>query len=320
MDANRTALLNDSNKIISKLQLLSVFFEDENIIKIHLRTQLIHKQFETNEDLDINKLELFHIQFTDTIIELLKKIKKKNENTVSAIQDEIYLNNEVIDKINHSVSLEDEYADACKAQTRIINSSLSRFYQNLSGLSKDAPFPLTISQFSIRFSSVFFHDISADLANELIAYDPTHIYSNDYGIIEKKLMGMECKMEFRNHFYTGLKSGDIVLEVYNQIAGDVYFLFYPAKKMFLLLPIAKLESINLTGGSSKKMRSIQELTDKNYALKASIEVNKRIIPTDVDQLMADYYTKISSMSFLEFMNQVDVQANILKTMLKTDSL
>ncbi len=76
MDDNQQKILSNSLKVISKLQLLSTFFEEEIIFKIYIRTQVIHKMFESNPELDINKLDLFHLQFTESVLELLRKIKK----------------------------------------------------------------------------------------------------------------------------------------------------------------------------------------------------------------------------------------------------
>ena len=97
MEDNLAIILNDSNKTISKLQLLSTFFEEEIIYKIYLRSQVVHKLFETNPELDINKLELFHLQYTSTVIELLRKIKASNERNVSILYDEIQINKDVRD-------------------------------------------------------------------------------------------------------------------------------------------------------------------------------------------------------------------------------
>ncbi|WP_238533639.1 hypothetical protein [Pedobacter agri] len=77
MDEYRSNILKKSNAEINRLQLLSVFFDDEIIYKIFLRTQVIHQLFSNNEDLEIEKLDLFHLQFTDSVIALLRKIKKK---------------------------------------------------------------------------------------------------------------------------------------------------------------------------------------------------------------------------------------------------
>src|SRR5476651_1312430 len=103
MDDNRKAILNESNRIISRLQLLSVFFGDDIIYRIYLRSQVIHQLFADNAELDINKLQLFHLQYTQSLIDLLVKIKKNNEKSILILLDEIQLNKDLIAKIQESV-------------------------------------------------------------------------------------------------------------------------------------------------------------------------------------------------------------------------
>ena len=79
MDDYRLNILKKSSTEINRLQVLSVFFDEESIYKIYLRSQVIHQLFANNEELEIDKLDLFHVQFTESVIELLRKIKKSNE-------------------------------------------------------------------------------------------------------------------------------------------------------------------------------------------------------------------------------------------------
>lgn len=321
MDDTRTGILNGSNRFISKLQLLSVFFENDLIFQIYIRTQVIHTFFEGNKELDINKLELFHLQFTETIINLLKKIKKNNETNISLTENEIGLNEDVINRISRSMRLEEDFGRAQKAQADLINQSLFKLYQNLSDLSANAPFPKNIGQFSATFAPDFFHEIEVEKAESLINFDPVKMYSNNHGMIEKRLMGLQCKYNFRNTFYCGVKAGGIVLELYKvNTEKEAYFLFYPAEKRFLSFPFSAIEGIDLSANISKKAKIIQELTSKNNKLKSSINITKTNIPPEVMQLLSDYYNKISSMDSFHFLNEFDVQANILKTMLNTDGL
>lgn len=320
MEEARKIIFTESNKAISKLQLLSVFFEDELIFKIYIRTQVIHKLFESNPELDINKLQLFHLQFTDTIIELLRKIKKNNEKSISVAEDEIQVNEELIDRISNMMQLEEDFDDARQTQTAAVNLALSKLYLNLSNLSADAPFTKAIDHFSNSFSKDFFHAVDGFLVNELLEFDPQKVYKNGYGIIEKRLMGLQCKHEFKNIFYCGLKAENVLLEVYKLEAEDEYFLFSPAKKLFLSLDLSKIEGIDLGSGVSKKAKIVQELTSKNTALHSSLDTIKTNIPAEVNTLLNDYYTKIAAIDFLDFIDDFDVQANILKTMLNTNSL
>src|SRR5215217_3330187 len=124
MDERRVDILKTSRTEISRLQLLSVFFEDEVLYKIYLRSQVIHQLFENNEELDIDKLELFHVQFTASLIELLRKIKKSNEKSVSLIYDEIDLNKELIRQMGDSVFSEKSFNLDKQKQSLKINLSL----------------------------------------------------------------------------------------------------------------------------------------------------------------------------------------------------
>ena len=320
MGDNRETILDNSTKIISRLQLLSVFFEDELVYKIYVRTQVIHKLFGNNPELDIHKLELFHIQFTETIVELLRKIKKSNEKNIVLTEEEIHVNEELMAKISNSMRLEENYLHAQKAQAVAVNQSLFKLYQNLSNISAEQPFHKSIRQFSHLFSKDFFSGIDSIKADQLISFDAAKVYRNGYGTIEKNLMGLQCKHEFKNRFHCGLKSGSILLEVYRLVAQEEYFIFYAEKNLFLHLTPDELEGIDLSGGISKNAKIIQDLTVKNSLLKNGMPAMKTSIPDNIRQLLNDYHTRIAGMDFFDFIDDFDVQANILKTMLNTESI
>lgn len=320
MDDNQKQIFSESKKIISKLQILSAFFEDDVIYKIYVRSQVIEKLFETNPELDINKLQLFHLQFTESVLELLRRIKKTNEKNVSLIFDEIELNKELIIKISDAMRTEESYEFGKQKQTQKINESLDRLYQNLSDLSKDFPFGKNMQQFSGRYAKDFFHEISEDLFYELTAYDPEEVYHNGYGMIEKKLMGLECRYRFNNIFYCGLKAGPLLLEVYRLVEEEVFFIYYASRNMFLVCPFEKIAAIDPSQALSKRAKVVQELTEKNLRLEQQAVGAKTQIPEDIKKLLTEYYEKVNGMDFMDFMNDFDVQANILKTMLNTEGM
>src|SRR4028118_1599813 len=101
MDANRARVLEESRKSLSKLQLLAVFFEDEVLYGILLRTQVIHNLYQGSAELDIGRLELFHLQYTASILELLRKVKKANEKLVATLYEEIDLNKHLAERLVH---------------------------------------------------------------------------------------------------------------------------------------------------------------------------------------------------------------------------
>jgi hypothetical protein len=317
MDDIAKGILNASNKLISKLQLLSAFFDDEVIYKIFIRSQLIHKLFEGNVELDINKLDLFHLQFTESIIELLRKIKKTNEKNLSVLFDEIQLGDDLIARIKESMSAGRNLDADSQKQTQIINQSLYTLYQNLSGYSTDDAFPKNILQFSNQYSSDFFYPISDNFLSGLLEYKLGNVYKNPYGTIEKKLLGLQCKNEFKNKFYCGLKSENFIIEIYNVPQQNEYFIFYAKGKLYLSCPFSTISEIMVTDPYSNKMKIVKELQDKNDTLKNSETALKTKLPEEVKKILVDYYDKIMSIDFVTFINDYDVQANILKAMLNT---
>lgn len=320
MEDSVKRILSESVTIISRLQLLSVFFEEDLIYRIFIRSQVIQKLFENNPELDVNKLELFHLQYTESIIDLLRKIKKTNEKNLTLLSDEIELNNELITKISTSIQDERNFYQEAQKHTIEVNQSLSNLYQNLSDYSSDDPFSKNIKFFSTQLSKSFFHPVSDGFIYGLMEYEPEHMYKNGYAAIEKRLMGLQCKHDFKNTFYCGLISGNLVVEIYKLIGEDVYFLFYPDKKLFVDFPFAKISTIQLSDELSRKNKIIKELEERNDSLKNSETSVKTNLPADVAALLVAYNEKISSIDFIDFIDDYDVQANILKTMLNTDRI
>lgn len=304
--------------MLSKLQLLSVFFAEDVIFKIHLRSQVIHKLFETNPDLDINKLELFHVQFTASLVDLLRKIKKRNENNISLLFDEIQLNKEMIAKLNDAVYTEKNYNLDKQRQSLKMNLSLRKLFQVLSDNSTENPFSKNINAFSSHFAADFFYSISPALFADLIQYNPADVYTNSYAIIQKKLMGVLCKYNFKTEFYCGLNAGGQVIELYRFLDVERCFLYLPSNNLFLFCDIDKISNIDRTNNLSKKEKLIHELNDKNDKLLSSAGAMKADMPVEIKTLLAENYKKIEDINFLENLSNFDVQANILKTMLNTD--
>lgn len=320
MDEYLLSVLNESNRVISKLQILSNYFEDEVVYKVYLRTQVIHNLFETNSEINASKLELFHLQFTQSVIDLLKRIKKNNEKNASLVYDEIQLNNDLIVKMNESVYSEKNFNLDKQRQSLKINTSLRRLYQELSDNSTDFPFSKNILSFSTRYSRDYFYEISTELFSELETYNLNAIYSTNYAIIEKKLLGKLCKYDFKTDFYCGLKAGNVVVEVYKIQNIESYFLFLPSRNLFLFFDLAKIKELDMETSISKKSTIIQELRYKTDRLESSILGLKRYIPPDIKTLLQESYNKISDISFLNTISNADVQANVLKTMLRTDMM
>jgi len=318
MDDYRLNILKKSSTEINRLQLLSVFFDEEIIYKIFLRSQVIHQLFANNEELEIDKLDLFHVQFTESVIALLKKIKKSNEKNVSLIYDEIDLNEELVTRISGSVINQQQFELDKQKQSLKINQSLRRLFAVLSDLSTDFPFSKNINVLSSKYANDFYFDLNSDQLSKLIDFSTRQVYTNVNAIIERKLMGLLCKHEFRTQFEFGLKAGELVIEVYQFLDADRHFLFFPSRNLFLFCDLSILDGIEKENNLSEKARIVQELEYKNDKLKSNAAMLKVAIPAEITALLEDSYIKISDINFLNHLNNFDVQSNILKAMLKTE--
>jgi len=320
MDENRLNILNESNRILSKLQVLAAFFGDEIIYKVYVRSQVIHQLFENNTELDIYKLEMFHLQFTATVIELLKKIKKSNEKNVVLLFDEIQVNEDMVARLEASSYSENDYRLEKQRQSLKVNNSLRKLYEVLSHDSSEYPFAKNINSFSARFASGFYPTVPADILAKLTQYEPKEVYTNAHAIIQRKLMGLLCKYDFKSEFYSGLKSGSIIIEVFRIVEPDIYYIFYPSRNLFLLCDAVEIQDINNSIALDRPDTVVQELKNRNDQLQSTVAVTKTYLPDEVRRLLADHYKKISDINFLQNMSNFDAQANILKAMLNTDMM
>jgi len=234
--------------------------------------------------------------------------------------DEIQLNKELIGKIMDSVNTFQQFKIDQQRQALKINTSLRKLYQVLSDDSAEYPFSKNINAFSARYAQDFYYEISPDLINELIAYAAGDVYSNAYAVIQRKLMGLLCKNDFRSSFFCGLRAGDQIIEVYQLNDTDRYFLYFPLRELFLFCDISKFNTSGAPTELSKKETFIRELTDKNNQLNSSVNVIKSSLPTEIKTLLTDNYKKLNDINFLQNISNVDVQANMLKSMLNTDMM
>jgi hypothetical protein len=324
MDDARSSVLQFSEKVLARLKLLSVFFGEASVLRIYARTQVIHNSFRDNPELDINKLELFHLQFTDTIVDLLRKIKKGNENRVLQGEDEIRVNEDLIRSLSDATQLEHTFGAGAEGHALALDKAMNTLYENLSDYSRDNPFPKALREFSDTFAKDFFYEVSPALFDSFFEHDPARTYRNGYGAIEKKLMGLQCKHRFKNTFHCGIKAGARVAEVFRLrdfIVEDddhEFFVFDPARNLLLGAAPETVAQIPAEGATSKKAQTIFALQETNARLQRSLPLIKTEMPEGVRGLLDDYLRRIEGIDFLEMIDRFDIQANILKTMLNTD--
>ncbi|HEX8576342.1 MAG TPA: hypothetical protein VF677_08620, partial [Flavobacterium sp.] len=120
-------ILKDSSRKLVVLELLSNFFNHKDLLGILVKTKIIHTLFKNNRTLDSNKLELFHIQFTSSLIDLFQKIKKSKEQQYLLVTDEVYINNDIISKLKFEIGQE-KFSLQMKEHAQKMSKKIEQLY------------------------------------------------------------------------------------------------------------------------------------------------------------------------------------------------
>jgi hypothetical protein len=320
MEEYRKEILDKSTEVIQQLYDLALFFEDPTLMKIYLQTQVIHRLFADNEEIDINKLELFHLQFTTTLIDLLSKIKQKNERIVGMYTHEIELNNDVIEKMKQLIQKEGGFGSESQKQAQRMAKSLYNLYVVIYKDLDSYPFTEDISSFNINYYKDYFFEADPQLLQSLTTYNKKDVYHNRFATIEKELLLALGKTSFNIKFYVGVRFDSIRMEIYKIQTSDVYFLYLPSKNLFLKCDINQFPYEEWEAAMTKKEQTIRNLKRKNQRLETDIKNIHKYISPEISELLEDDYKALTDMDFLSSLENIDTQANILKKMLETKML
>jgi hypothetical protein len=306
-------IIKDSDKRLVVLQLLANFFNHKDLIGVVIKTKIIHNLFTKNRSLDCNKLELFHLQFTDSIIDLFRKLKKSKEQQYLLICDEIQINNETIAALKTDIEKSDFPAQA-RIHAQNMSQKVSQLYQMFVSDKQELFSWNEILHFSNQYQSKYYREIKSNEYEQLIPVG-RKFYKNDYSIFEKKLLGRLNILLFKIKFLCGLVCNNQIIEVYEFRDSNDKFVFVANDKSFYFLENEQENGIDLSKNRSSKTQILFELNTKNTQLKTALETIKTSLPETVELVLKDYLDKISSTNFTDEMYNVDEQTNILKTML-----
>ncbi|WP_027380054.1 hypothetical protein [Chryseobacterium daeguense] len=308
MDDEAVTILSQSKRRLTKLKLLSNFFENVDVISIYIKTDIIHKLFEENKTLDYNKLELFHLQYTDSLIELLTKIKRKKENDLLAVINEININNQYIE------AFEEKKTDSFETDRKIYSGIFS---QHLRNLYKD----LTEDKFTLNWNDVLyfqkkyaaeFYRTEADESKLKPHPVPSYQYQ-DYSI-ERKLLGKLNIQQFKVRFVCGYRIDRNEYELFRIFQSDEHFIFNVEEKRLYLID-DELSYLNTSENESNQISIINQLKRKNEELEETIEEKKRKLPDDVETVLKDYLRNLESIDIMSKIFDVNEETNILRAML-----
>ena len=306
-------IIGDSKRKLLVLQLLSHFFNHSDLVAILIRTRVIHSIFESNENLDVNKLDLFHIQFTDSLIALLQKIKKTQEQKYLLIEDEININKEYISKIQSDLK-NSTFNEDVKLHTKNISDKIASLYKMLA-FDKVLAFSWKdVTAFSDTKSQEFYREISTERYTQLTKTDCDKTYQNEFVTIEKKLLGRLNIQQFKIKFLCGFRCANKIAEIFEFFNSNDLFIFIIESKSFYLLDPLQLNGLDLSKNVSTIKSVADQLILKNSTLEEQLNA-VNFLPLEVEKVLMAYKTKISDVDFFNDLQNVDEQTNILKAML-----
>lgn len=309
-------IINNSEARLHKLKILSNFFDDGLIIGITVRTRVIHDIFASNTTLDTNKLELFHLQYTDSLIDLLTKLKKNLEQKYTIVINEIQINTDVIESFKGQIQKEN-FRECVQTHNLIIQGFLESLYNQLAFNNSDSKNILCqeIDELEKDKGLEYYRKLSAEDYQKLSNLSVNGYYEYQNFKIEKKLLGKINIQNFAFKFLCGFQFDNHFVEVYEFIHSEEHFIYLKEKKEFLSIKIDDFKKLDFSKNVSSKKEILLQLQQKNTELKVKSNTILKAIPNDIEQVLKDYNEKISAIEFLDDLQNIDEQTNILRTML-----
>ena len=309
-------IISDSKKKNESFRLMANFFNNVHLINILIRTKIIHNLFENNRTLDINKLELFHIQYTNSLMDLMLKIKRSKEQKYLSTNDEIHIKEDFITKLLQEVDKID-FADSLRKHAENMSLKLASLYRMLE-TAQETPFSWDdIFNFSNSIQTEYYRPISIEQYEQL-TFQKQAVYSNRFVKIDKKLLGRLNVFKFKIKFLCGFTCNNAILEVFEFRDSNDKFIYINSEKAFYLMNPINYDGIDFSKNSSAKQQIIDQLKMDVSTLKQYMGSIKSSLSQEIQTVLKNYLDKISSVDFLDELQNVDEQTNILKAMLNVN--
>lgn len=302
-------IIEQSKKRIEKLKNLCDFFGNTDLFSIFVKTETIHSLFEKNKDLEENKLELFHVQYTDSLISLLDKIKKKTESDILTISSEINVNNESMRSFDNKRDF------TFDTERKFYSGNFSEFmrnvYQDLSKDTLNSDWDKSVLTFYRKYSNEFYRTIDNDEPLKIIG-KPS--YKHGEYTIERKLIGRLNQNNFNCRFLCGYKRETEEYELFRIVGTDTHFIFNIESKILSIIDNTILTDFDITNNVSEKELIVKKLYNRNLTLQENLRDKNRLSQNTLS-VINDYLKKLESMDITGDIFNIDEETNILRSML-----
>lgn len=303
-------ILAKSKTKINRLKLYCNYFDNQLLRYIYIKTQSVHSLFNDDivEGLDINNLVLFHVQYTDSLLELLIKIKKQNDQTSLLILNDIKTNNDILDTLTNNSK-----TDSFELDRKYHSSNISYFLKNIFNNLTDQLMELdygSIKSFEETYSEGYFREIDPSIFDKdtLARY-----YEFDGVKIQSRLMGKLNKAMYNVRFLCGYIGNNTIYELFRFFKSDELFIWDVTNKEFFL--ISNTLDIDMSTNTLIRKSLREELIEKNEELEKRISNLKNTIPQEVLDTLSSYKEMIDDTNKLVSSFCFDEETNILKSML-----
>ncbi len=309
MNEDAVNIMSQSKRRLTKLKLLANFFENVDIISIYIKTDIIHNLFQENKGLDYSKLELFHLQFTDSLIELLTKIKKQKENDMLAVINEMEVNSKYISGFEEKRV--DGFETDRKMYSGIFSDQLKNLYNDLTEDKSRLNWDHVMS-FHKKYAAEFYRP---DVDEELLKSGNFPAYQYQEYRIERKLLGRLNIQNFKVRFVCGYAISGNEYELFRIFQTEDYFIFdVEGRKLYLMEP-KKLEKLDISPNESNQGSIVYQLRRKNEQLEETMNERKKVLPEQVIGVLKDYLKNLENTDIMSKMFDINEETNILRAML-----
>ncbi len=307
-------ILKDSQRRIVRLKLLCNFYKQADLISIFIKTELIHSIFKDNDSelLDYNKLELFHIQFTDSLLELLAKIKRRKEAQIVLNLKEIEVNNKFINRYALINRTKNDFDTERKFYSAKVGNYLSDVYERLINTPSDSILE-DLSSFSNMYAANYYRVVDSKAYFE--REEDLRFYNYEDTKIESRLIGRLNINSFKVRFVCGYILDRNYYELFRIFQNEDEFIYDVQNKVFYFLDLDKGDLLDKSHNSLKN-DIVQELSNKNEKLVLDNKKAREYLPLEVLDVIRNYKETLDNINFLSNSFSIDEETNVLKAMLK----
>lgn len=304
LDKNIEILKNSKSKLV-ELDKMNNFFKILDLSSVLINTSLIISYFESNiEREDLGKLELFNLQYTDSLLELLRKVKSNKEREIASVT--IKYNRFIYEQkriVYNNPNLDEEFVISKKLHELEISLLFENLFDNIEY--KDFN---KLKSFHKKYSSRYFYNIDEN-DEKFIESKDIKYYTRFNTKIDSELLEIVANNKFKIKLSYGFNSKETSFELFIVENSDIVFLWNINKNTFYISQSNFYSFGEMLNSTQTKI--------ENYSGKLQDSINEILkdIPKGVNKLISKYNKVLEDIIYNDKYYDIKEEENILKAML-----